>query len=151
MIRIRPFLPTDRDFILSLAPRLTIGMRPWRDRSLWLKAVEGWLKESIERREPQGIVFVAEDEAGERLGFATIAASEHFSSQPQAYLGELATSEGNDHRGVGRALVSACEGWARAQGFGLISLTTGAANERALGFYRRLGYVEEDVTLTRQL
>lgn len=151
MISIRPFTASDQDFVLSLAPRLTIGMQPWRDRSLWLKAVEGWLTESIARQEDKGAVFIAEDESGERLGFATVSASEHFTSQPQAYIGELATSDAAEGRSVGRALVAACEAWARGQGFALITLTTGAGNERALGFYRRLGYVDEDVTLTRRL
>lgn len=151
MIRIRPFTAADQDFVLSLAPRLVIGMRPWRDRALWLKAVEGWLTDSIARGEDRGAVFVAEDEAGERLGFATVAASEHFTSQPQAYIGELATDDVAEGRGVGRALVTRCEEWARAKGFAVITLTTGAGNDRALGFYRRLGYVDEDVTLTRRL
>ena len=151
MIRLRPFTASDLDFVLSLAPRLAIGMRPWRDRALWLKAVEGWLAESIARQEHRGAVFIAEDVTGERLGFATVSESEHFTSQPQAYIGELATCEEAKGRGVGCALVAACEEWARAKGFALITLTTGAGNERALGFYRRLGYVDEDVTLTRRL
>jgi hypothetical protein len=33
----------------------------------------------------------------------------------------------------------------------LISLVLGAANERALGFYRHLGYRDEDVRLVRLL
>lgn len=32
MVRVRPYVPEDRDFILSLAPRLAIGMQTWRDR-----------------------------------------------------------------------------------------------------------------------
>lgn len=151
MIRVRSFTASDQDFVLSLAPRLTIGMRPWRDQAMWLKAVKGWLVESIARQEDKGAVFIAEDESGERLGFATVSASEHFTSQPQAYIGELATSDAAEGRGAGRALVAACEAWAREQGFTLITLTTGAGNERALGFYRRLGYVDEDVTLARRL
>lgn len=47
--------------------------------------------------------------------------------------------------------MATCEEWARAKGFALIALTTGAGNERAPGFYRRLGYVDEDVTLTQRL
>ena len=151
MIRVRPFTASDRDFIFSLAPRLAIGMRPWRDQALWLTAVEGWLTESLARQADKGAVFIAEEESGERLGFATVSASEHFTSQPQAYIGELATCDAAEGRGIGRALVAACEEWGRAKGFALITLTTGAGNDRALGFYRRLGYVDEDVTLTLRL
>jgi hypothetical protein len=37
----------------------------------------------------------------------------------------------------------------RAIGFSRLS--TGAANEQALGFYRHMGYLDEDVTLVKLL
>ena len=43
MIPVRPYTAADRNFILSLAPRLAIGKQPWRDLELWLKTVEEWL------------------------------------------------------------------------------------------------------------
>ena len=36
MIHVRPYVADDRTFVLSLAPRLLIGMPPWRDPQLWL-------------------------------------------------------------------------------------------------------------------
>jgi GNAT superfamily N-acetyltransferase len=71
--------------------------------------------------------------------------------QRQAYIGELATSETVEGRGVGTALVKACEQWAREQGYMLLTLTTGIANARALSFYHHLGFLDEDVTLTKLL
>ena len=97
------------------------------------------------------MVFVAEDEQGERLGFATVAHDSHFTGERQAYVGELATSETAEGRGVGKALIQACEQWACEQGYRILSLTTGAANQRALGFYRHLGYLGEDVKLIKRL
>ena len=47
MLRVRPYVPDDRASVLSLAPRLAIGMQPWRDLALWLSTVEVWLTESI--------------------------------------------------------------------------------------------------------
>ena len=64
---------------------------------------------------------------------------------------ELAAYEAAEGRGVGKALAQACEQWAREQGYRILSLTTGAANERALGFYRHMGYQDEDVTLVKLL
>lgn len=151
MISTRPYKPTDREFVLSIAPRLTIGMRPWRNRTQWLKAVEGWLTSSVEAHPTETVVIVALNEQGERIGLASVTSNEHFTGQPQAYIGELASTEGAEGQGVGRTLVAACEEWARANGYSLITLTTGAGNERALGFYRHLGYVDEDITLTKQL
>ena len=151
MFRVRPFVPMDRDFILSLSPRLAIGMQPWRDRQLWLATVESWLTESIRQHNQKTMVLVAEDEQGKRLGFATVSHSTHFTGQRQAYLGELATLETAEGRGVGAALVAACEQWTRQQGYSVLVLTTGAANTRALRFYHHLGFQEEDVTLTKLL
>jgi len=34
MLRVRPYVPDDRASVLSLAPRLAIGMQPWRDLAL---------------------------------------------------------------------------------------------------------------------
>jgi ribosomal protein S18 acetylase RimI-like enzyme len=150
MIRVRPYLPDDRAFIFSLAPRLTIGMQPYRDRAAWLRAVEGWIEGSIAGHGNESMAFVAEDEGG-RLGFATVTHETHFTGERQAYIGELATHEAAEGRGVGRALVGACEAWAREQGYRAIGLSTGAANVRALDFYHRLGYGDEDVRLTRLL
>jgi len=151
MLRVRPYIPTDRTFVINLAPRLAIGMQPWRDLQLWLTTVESWLTESINQHNQKTMVFIAEDEQGERFGFATVSQSTHFTGQRQAYIGELATAETVEARGVGTALVEACEQWAREQGYTLLTLSTGAANERALGFYRHLGFRDEDVTLTKLL
>ncbi len=151
MIRIRPYEPDDRLFILNLAPRLAIGMQPWRNKDAWISTVEGWLSESINQHNQKTMVWIAEDEHGERLGFATVSHSNHFTGQPQAYIGELATCDTAEGLGVGTALVQACEQWARSQGYTLLTLSTGAANARALNFYRHLGFQNEDVTLTKVL
>ncbi|HEU4323022.1 MAG TPA: GNAT family N-acetyltransferase [Roseiflexaceae bacterium] len=151
MLSVRPFSPADRPFVLSLAPRLAIGMPPWRDRQLWLTAVEGWLSESIAQHGQKTFMFVAEDSSGVPLGFATVSHSAHFTGQRQASIGELATHLDAEGRGVGRILVEACAQWARDQGYELLALTTGAANRRALDFYHHLGFGDEDVTLIKQL
>jgi ribosomal protein S18 acetylase RimI-like enzyme len=151
MINVRPYTPNDRTFILSLAPRLAIGKQPWRDSTLWLKTVEEWLAESINQHNQKTMVLIAENEQGEPLGFATVSHSTHFTGQRQAYIGELATSENAEGRGVGTALVEACVQWAREQRYTILTLTTGAGNTRALRFYDHLGFQIEDVKLTKLL
>jgi GNAT superfamily N-acetyltransferase len=151
MVRVRSYVPADRAFVLSLAPRLTIGMQPWRDLELWLATVEGWVMESIRQDNQKTTVLIAEDEGGKRLGFATVSHDEHFTGQSQANIGELVTRETFEGCGVGSALVEACERWAREQGYALITVSTGAANARALGFYHHLDFYDEDVTLTKLL
>lgn len=151
MLHIRPYVPEDRFFVLSLAPRLAIGMQPWRDLKSWLTTVESWLTESINQHNQKTMVLIAEDEQGKQVGFATVSHSTHFTGQRQAYIGELVTSEAAEGHGFGTALVEACEQWAREQDYTLLTLTTGAANTRALTFYHHLGFHDEDVSLTKLL
>lgn len=151
MLRVRPLVSDDRAFVLSLAPRLAIGKQPWRDRNLWLATVEEWLVESIQQHGQKTMVWIAENEDGERVGFATVSHSTHFTGQPQAFIGELATVESAEGHGVGSVLVNACEQWARQQGYTILTLSTGAANSRALQFYKHLGFQDEDITLTKLL
>ena len=151
MIRVRPYIFADREFILSLAPRLAIGIARWRDTQKMIVTAQSWITSSIEQDGTKSSVFVAEDEHGERLGFATVSHNTHFTGEGQAYIGELVTNEAAEGRGVGKALAQACEQWAREQGYRILSLATGAANERALGFYRHMGYQDEDVTLVKLL
>lgn len=151
MIRVRPYVPTDQEFVLSLAPRLAIGIPSWRDPQKMIVTAQSWITGSIEGHGKKTMIFVAENEQGERLGFATVSHSTHFTGENQAYIGELATSEAAERRGVGKALALACEQWAREQGYRILSLATGAANEQALAFYRHMGYLDEDVTLVKLL
>jgi len=151
VLRVRQYVPADREFVLSLAPRLAIGIPPWRDPQKMIATVQGWITESIKQHGNKTMVIVAEDEHGERLGFATVSHDTHFTGEGQAYIGELATSEEAEGRGVGKALAQACEQWARDEGYRILSLATGAANERALGFYRHMGYLDEDVKLVKLL
>ena len=130
--------------VLSVIP-------PWRDPQKMIATVQGGITESIKQHGNKTMVIVAEDEHGERLGFATVSHDTHFTGEGQAYIGELAISEETEGRGVGKALAQACEQWAREQGYRILSLATGAANERALGFYRHMGYLDEDVKLVKLL
>ncbi len=149
MIRVRPYASSDREFVLSLAPRLAIGIPPWRDRQKMIETAQGWITESIKQHGIKTMVFVATDQQGNRLGFVTVSHSTHFTGVGQAYIGELVTDEAAEGQGVGKVLTQACEQWAREQGYSILSLTTGAANERALGFYRHMDYQDEDVTLIK--
>lgn len=150
-ITIRPFRPADRAAVLGLAPRLLVGIAPWLDPEAFLAVARGWVEASIAGVGPDQAVFVAEDARGQCLGFASVGRHVHFTGIEQAYIGELAVAAEAEGLGIGRRLVAAAEEWARGRGFRLIALDTGAANARARGFYRHLGYHEEKVTLVKVL
>ena len=54
-------------------------------------------------------------------------------------------------RGVASALMAAAEAWGAGRGLRCLTLETGAANQPARSFYAALGYLPEDVRLTKDL
>jgi ribosomal protein S18 acetylase RimI-like enzyme len=92
------------------------------------------------------------DHGGDQVvGVVHAAEREHFTGQVDAYVGELVTAPGRERRGIGRALTAAAEAWGAARGLAYLTLRTGAANEKARAFYAALGYLEEDVRLTKRI
>lgn len=149
--RIRPFVPADGPAARGLAPRLVIGIAPWRDPGGMLRAARGWIDGSIDGLGPERAMMVAEDNRGRLVGFVGVARDVNFTGEAQASVGELVVTEEAEGTGVGRALMAAAEDWARERDLGLVVLETGAANDRARRFYGRLGYEEESVKLAKVL
>jgi GNAT superfamily N-acetyltransferase len=154
-IHVRPYRPSDQDFVLSLSSRLTIGMAPWRDPEKMRVVMRQFTQESTEKSNEattsNAIVFIAENADGQVLGFASVAHNVNFTGEVQAYIGELVVSAEAEGQGVGHALIAAVEDWARTRGYTILVLDTGAANHRARAFYEQQGYQEESVRLVKVL
>jgi GNAT superfamily N-acetyltransferase len=93
----------------------------------------------------KGKILVAEDEAARPIGWAAFHEEEGgvfilADERKHGFLAELYVVEAARGAGVGRALIAACEAWAR--GRGLVSLRIGlsARNGDALKVYERVGY-----------
>lgn len=150
-VQIREYIPADLDAIVALAPRLTEGKAPWRDDAAWLAAVQGWIRDAIDgARQPDQVVYVAVH-GDQVVGVVHAAERTHFTGQLDAYVGELVTATGMERRGIARALMAAAEAWGAARGLDHLTLETGAANHGARAFYASLGYLEEDVRLTKKI
>jgi len=150
-VHIRLYRPVDSDAVMALAPRLAIGVAPWRNTSAVANAVQSWVRESLaDHSNDQRPVFVAE-EAGHVVGFAAAGTRRHWTGEVDAYIGELVVAADRTTRGIGRALVTAIQSWARDAGHLRITLETGAANQDARAFHAALGYTDEEVVLTRSL
>jgi GNAT superfamily N-acetyltransferase len=151
MWRIRPATPSDGAFLDALAPRLTIGIPPWRSPKAMQTTVRGWLAGDLAGMGADSTMLIAEAGDGTRVGAVTVTRSKHFTGSPQAEVGELAVVAEVEGQGAATALLAAAEEWACEQGLPFISLATGAANTQARAFYARHGYGEEDVRLTKAL
>ncbi|MGY5884060.1 GNAT family N-acetyltransferase [Modestobacter lacusdianchii] len=86
-----------------------------------------------------------------RTGFAAASAHRHFSGEREAHLGELVVAPAARRRGVAGQLVTGVEAWARSRALHRVTLDTGTADQPARELYARLGYAEEQVTLTRAI
>ncbi len=150
-IHVRSYQPGDHAQVMTLAPRLAEWVAPWRDPAAVLTAVHGWIQDSIGALgQPGHAVYLAVD--GEAIvGVVTVCERTHFTSQVDAYVGELAVRAGMERRGIATRLMQAAETWAGRRGLPFLTLDTGAANQPARGLYHALGYQEEDVRLTKAI
>jgi ribosomal protein S18 acetylase RimI-like enzyme len=148
---IRPYRDDDRDTVLVLAARLAVGIAPWRSADGMMAAARGWVEAAITGIGADQAIFIAEDDAGAVLGFVSVAKQTEFTGEMQAYIGELAVDASAEGQGIGQHLLAAAEAWAIEHGLPLLVLDTGAANGRARRFYKRNGFVDESVRLTKQI
>ena len=95
---------------------------------------------------------MAEEARGKSLGYVfTSTHKDYFTHEPHGHVEVLAVEAAARRRGVGQALMTAAEGWARSRGYRRITLNVFAQNECARQFYDRLGYQPETVHYHREL
>jgi len=149
--QIRPFQPGDRAQVLALAPRLTEGAAPWRDPAAVRRAAQNWVETSLDTAAQPGRATYVAVAGGEVVGVMSIREQTHFTGQADAYVGELAVAPGMERRGIATDLMNAAEAWAAQRGLASVTLHTAAANQPARSLYRRLGYHEEELQLTKAI
>ena len=87
-----------------------------------------------------GAVFLAVGPDGAALGLMSVASHSTIHAEaPVAYITALVTSAAARGKGVGRAMVSAAEQWAREKGCVRISVTSAEHRADAHAFYPRCG------------
>ncbi len=91
-------------------------------------------------QDPRHFIRVAEDEAGRAIGYIHACDYETLFADPLKYVMALAVDPGYQGKGVGRALLTACEEWARATGAAGVRLSSGSDRLGAHAFYQRMGY-----------
>lgn len=141
MTTIRPILPTDMAAWLHMR------------RALWPHGSEAEHAEEIveffagRAREPLA-VLLAIDAAGQALGFVELSIRSHAEgceSDQVAYLEGWYVVREARGRGVGRALESAAEDWARSQGCRELASDTEHDNKGSAAAHKSLGFTEVGV------
>lgn len=152
-IHIRPADEQDRDFLFSLAPRLAeVADLPWHEAQDLIAFQHRYMKAAFARPKSETVTLVAEKTSGERLGYVHAeAATDSVTLEPCGYVTVLALTKEAEGQGVADRLMAGVERWAGDMGFRLLGLDVFANNRRARAFYRRLGYQEDSLRLTKQL
>ena len=155
---IRDFRAGDETGLLAVLHDLQAHEFRINDRSRPPEAMGFWYIVALkqETAEGRGRILVAEGE-GAILGYASVRTS--LSSEDEkdeipytyAHVDDLAVLASARSKGVGAALLDACEDLARAAGQRWLRLGVLAANERARAFYARQGYGEILLTLEKRL
>ncbi|MEI7790639.1 MAG: GNAT family N-acetyltransferase [Alphaproteobacteria bacterium] len=118
-------------------------------------AIDHWRDVQHRCAEKHGAMFIAEED-GESLGWA-FAYEEHgqlFIKEPErrhGFLAELFVVPDARGKGLGRALMTACEGWSRDLGHKLLMVGVLAHNRRAIRSYEGAGFSPYTLLLRRYL
>jgi GNAT superfamily N-acetyltransferase len=97
------------------------------------------------KRIARGQCFVAESE-GTIVGTIVVHPTytenecEYFSRTGVAAVHQFGVEPATQGRGVGRALLQACESWARQRGYAEVAMDTAQPATHLINFYERLGY-----------
>lgn len=132
----------DEQFVLALAERFVDFELPaWRKRNECLKGIREDLLKNLDDPPPTSWLYVAEDEAGERVGYLHLQKlKDFFTGCLKCHISDLATSPEAEGRGVGRTMLRYSEAWAREHKCALITLGVFPGNQRALDFYQASGF-----------
>ncbi len=149
---IRPATDEDRDFVAQFASSLLeFGSPVWKDPASLAPRFRAVLADAVSNQGPRTAVLIAQDQDGGRLGFISLTVREAIGGVERAQVADLAVAESARRRGVGRALMGAAEAWARERRFSVVGLDVWSTNERAMAFYRDLGYRPETLHFIKEL
>ena len=97
-------------------------------------------------------IFVAE-QAGAVLGHVVVVAGHRDSStgEGQGWVFDLSIRHDSWGKGLGKLLMEHAEAFIRERGLNAIGLGVTIANQRALRFYREIGYLEERIQMVKKL
>jgi len=154
---IRRFRPEDAEQVTGCIVQLQNYERVIDARVLPGEAVEAWYIDHLCKScaDQDGTLFVAED-AGQVVGFAAVQSrvvneDADESDYHFALISDLGVNESHRGRGIGRALIEACEAFAREREAHWLRIAVLGRNTLARGLYERCGFEDCQVLLEKPL
>lgn len=152
-VRIRPASISDKEFIISLLPRLVeFGPPSWRDVALMTAFDTQVLSDRLLSQSPGTAIFIAEDVDGVALGFIHLQTGiDYYMREEHGHIADLVVARDGEGQGVGSALIAKGEEWARSQRYRWLTLNVFAQNLRAREIYKQHGYGEDVMKYVKDL
>ncbi len=152
MITSRIATPDDLPWLHELVPRLRgFGPAPLRPARAMDEAEQRAFADALRAPDPGDCVVVAELD-GARAGAAMFEElTDYFTGEAHGHLSIIIVAEDAEGQGVGKALLDACEGWARDRGYRFVTLNVFDGNRRARMFYERNGWRPDVVKYLKEL
>lgn len=141
----------DDDFILGLVPRFVdFPLPPWRKRHECIDGIRADLTHHLDDQPANSFLFVAESEEGKPVGFMHLQKTQDFfNGRTNCHISDLAVAPAHEGNGVGKALLSHAEEWAREHRCTLMTLAVFPGNERARALYESSGYSADLLRLAK--
>lgn len=156
-MEIRRFRPEDAGQVTGCIVELQDYERAIDPRVLPGDAVEGWYLDGLLKlcAEQDGTLFVAED-GGQVVGFAAVQCKVPNEDADEAryefgLISDLGVNRSHRGRGIGRALIAACESFAREREARWLRIGVLGRNAVARGLYERCGFEDRQVVLEKTL
>lgn len=150
-IEIRPLAASDRGFLARVAPRIRPADTASPRAPEAMDRFFGDLARGRLLTEPGAEAFVATID-GEPAGLVAVHPDvDYFTGHPRAYVDVLVVAKEAEGGGIGRALMTHVEEWARERAFREVVLDVFANNDGALAFYERCGYRPDHIRMTKPL
>jgi ribosomal protein S18 acetylase RimI-like enzyme len=152
-VRTRPASISDKEFIISLLPRLVeFGPPSWRDVSQMTAIDTQVLSDGLLSQSPGTAIFIAEDAEGVALGFIHLqTGTDYYMREKHGHIADLVVARDGEGQGVGSALIAKGEEWARSQRYRCLTLNVFAQNLRAREIYKQHGYGEDVMKYVKDL
>ena len=141
-LSIRTATDDDMMFVIGLARRFGETRATWRQLDEVVSGTERALRKAFHKPSDADVVFIAEDAAGTRHGFAYVVTHhDFFTGEEHGHISEIATV--SDGTGAGSLLMDSAELWSRKRGFRYLSLNVNDVNDRAHQLYSSRDYQPE--------
>jgi ribosomal protein S18 acetylase RimI-like enzyme len=152
-IVVREASAEDTDFVVSLLPSLCeFGVPPWRDAGTMTAIDIAVLSAELKNKNEGTIIFIAEDEEKNRLGFIYLQpGTDYYQKNPHGHISDIVVAPNARGKGIGKILLQKAEEWARSNGYKQLTLNVFYGNHQARKLYSESGFGEDVVKYVKKI